>query len=136
MKNSRIEILFVQEANVDDAVINSAISAFIINVIVGHGEPAPRLCNKDPFTLKSTSYLAELFPNSKFILMIRDGRATVHSIISRKITITGFDLNDFRQCLQKWNAGIQVLIVSIVALSLGKRARGCKRTKRPSINPS
>jgi protein-tyrosine sulfotransferase len=38
--------------------------------------------------------------------MIRDGRATVHSIISRKVTITGYDLNDFRQCLTKWNAGI------------------------------
>jgi protein-tyrosine sulfotransferase len=42
--------------------------------------------------------------------MIRDGRATVHSIISRKITITGFDLNDFKQCLKKWNAGIEVFI--------------------------
>jgi len=41
--------------------------------------------------------------------MIRDGRATVHSIISRKVTITGFDLNNFRQCLTKWNAGISTM---------------------------
>lgn len=51
----------------------------------------------------------ELFPNAKAILMIRDGRATVHSIISRKVTITGYDLNDYRQCLTKWNAGISVM---------------------------
>uniref|UniRef100_A0A914N630 Protein-tyrosine sulfotransferase n=1 Tax=Meloidogyne incognita TaxID=6306 RepID=A0A914N630_MELIC len=97
------------EAGVNEKVINSAISSFIVNVIIGHGDPAPRLCNKDPFTLKSTVYLSELFPKAKFIFMIRDGRATVHSIISRKITITGFDLNDFKQCLQKWNAGIEVM---------------------------
>ncbi|PAV79484.1 hypothetical protein WR25_09237 [Diploscapter pachys] len=78
-------------------------------VIAGHGAPAPRLCNKDPFTMKSSTYLAELFPKAKFVFMIRDGRATVHSIISRKVTITGFDLNDFRQCLQKWNAAISTM---------------------------
>lgn len=78
-------------------------------VIAGHGEPAERLCNKDPFTMKSAEYLSNLFPNSKFLLMIRDGRATVHSIISRHVTITGFDLNDPRQCLDKWNNAIKIM---------------------------
>uniref|UniRef100_A0A7E4VSY5 Protein-tyrosine sulfotransferase n=1 Tax=Panagrellus redivivus TaxID=6233 RepID=A0A7E4VSY5_PANRE len=108
-KKSEREWKRLQEAGVGDSVINAAISSFIVQVIAGHGAPAPRLCNKDPFTLKSTVYLTELFPNSKFILMLRDGRATVHSIISRQVTITGFDLNDFRQCLTKWNAGISVM---------------------------
>lgn len=58
---------------------------YAFQVIVGHGEPAPRLCNKDPFALKSLTYLAHLFPKSKFVLMLRDGRATVHSMISRKV---------------------------------------------------
>lgn len=78
-------------------------------VIAGHGQPAERLCNKDPFTMKSAEYLAHLFPNSKFLMMIRDGRATVHSIISRQVTITGFDLNDPRQCLGKWNHAIKTM---------------------------
>ena len=52
---------------------------------MGHGEPAARLCNKDPFALKSLSYLARIFPKAKFVLMLRDGRATVHSMISRKV---------------------------------------------------
>ncbi|VDN39126.1 unnamed protein product, partial [Gongylonema pulchrum] len=78
-------------------------------VIAGHGEPAERLCNKDPFTMKSAEYLAHLFPNSKFLLMIRDGRATVHSIISRKVTISGFDHNDPRDCLVRWNRIIGVM---------------------------
>lgn len=69
-----------------EQVLDSAIAAFILEIIVKHGEPAPRLCNKDPLTLKYGDYLIDLFPNSKFIFMVRDGRATVHSIVSRKVS--------------------------------------------------
>lgn len=41
--------------------------------------------------------------------MVRDGRATVHSIISRHVTITGFDLTSYRQCMRKWNFAIEVM---------------------------
>uniref|UniRef100_A0AAF5PPG5 Protein-tyrosine sulfotransferase n=1 Tax=Wuchereria bancrofti TaxID=6293 RepID=A0AAF5PPG5_WUCBA len=108
-KKSQKEWNRLKEAGVTDEVINDAISSFILQVIAGHGEPAERLCNKDPFTMKSAEYLAHLFPNSKFLLMIRDGRATVHSIISRQVTITGFDLSDPRQCLDKWNHAIKTM---------------------------
>lgn len=95
------------EAGLTDEVLDSALAAFILEVIAKHGEPAPRLCNKDPFTLKSSVYLSHMFPNSKFILMIRDGRAVVHSIISRKVTISGFDLKSYRSCLTKWNQAME-----------------------------
>lgn len=101
----------LQEAGLSDEVIDSAIAAFMLEVIAKHGEPAPRLCNKDPFTLKSTVYLSTMFPNSKFLLMIRDGRAVVHSIITRKVTISGFDLKSYRQSLEKWNAAIETMYV-------------------------
>ncbi|EGT45552.1 hypothetical protein CAEBREN_13290 [Caenorhabditis brenneri] len=109
-KKSEKEWNRLQQAGVTGEVINNAVSAFIMEIIVGHGDRAPRLCNKDPFTMKSAIYLNELFPNAKYLLMIRDGRATVNSIISRKVTITGFDLNDFRQCMTKWNAAIQIMV--------------------------
>lgn len=108
-KKSQKESMRLEEAGLTDEVLASAISSFILEVVARHGEPAPRLCNKDPFTLKSGNYLKELFPNSKFLFMVRDGRATVHSIISRKVTITGFDLKSYRQCLQKWNAAISAM---------------------------
>ena len=41
--------------------------------------------------------------------MVRDGRATVHSIITRKVTITGFDLKSYRQSLTKWNSAISAM---------------------------
>jgi len=108
-KKSQKESMRLEEAGLTDDVLASAISSFILEVVARHGEPAPRLCNKDPFTLKSGQYLRELFPNSKFLFMVRDGRATVHSIISRKVTITGFDLKSYRQCLTKWNAAISAM---------------------------
>lgn len=101
LKSER-ENLRLSEAGISKEVMDSAIAAFCLEIIARHAEPAPRLCNKDPLTLKMGSYILDLFPNAKFIFMIRDGRATVHSIISRKVTITGFDLSSYRQSLIKW----------------------------------
>jgi protein-tyrosine sulfotransferase len=110
----------LQEAGLSDEVIDSALSAFILEVIAKHGDPAPRLCNKDPFTLKSSIYLNQLFPNAKFILMIRDGRAVVHSIISRRVTISGFDLKNYRKCLEKWNTAMESMYYQCLRLGLNQ----------------
>ncbi|VDM60535.1 unnamed protein product [Angiostrongylus costaricensis] len=91
----------LQEAGVTDEVLKSAVASFIIQVIAGHGAPAPRLCNKDPLTMKSAVFLSDMLPNARYIFMIRDGRATV--------TITGFDLSDYRQCMTKWNSIMEVM---------------------------
>lgn len=99
----------LEAAGVTSEVLDSAVRAFILEVVAKHGEAAPRLCNKDPFTLKSAIYLSQQFPHSKFILMIRDGRAVVHSIISRKVTISGFDLKSYRACLMKWNLAMETM---------------------------
>lgn len=111
------ESVRLEEAGVSKEVLDAAVAAFCLEVIARHGDPSPRLCNKDPLTLKSATYLAEIFPNSKFIFMVRDGRATVHSIISRKVTITGFDLTSYRQCMEKWNSAIQTMYAQCQAVS-------------------
>lgn len=108
-ERSEVERTRLQEAGISGDVLDSAVSAFLLEIIAHHGEAAKYLCNKDPFTLKSSVYLQHLFPNAKFLFMIRDGRATVHSIISRKVTITGFDLKSYRQCLEKWNTAMEVM---------------------------
>uniref|UniRef100_A0A182R032 Protein-tyrosine sulfotransferase n=1 Tax=Anopheles farauti TaxID=69004 RepID=A0A182R032_9DIPT len=108
MKSEKESVRLV-EAGITKEVLNGAIAQFCLEIIAKHGDPAPRLCNKDPLTLKMGSYVIELFPAAKFLFMVRDGRATVHSIISRKVTITGFDLTSYRQCLTKWNQAIQTM---------------------------
>lgn len=57
----------LQEAGITKEVMNSAIAQFCLEIIAKHGEPAPRLCNKDPLTLKMGSYVIELFPNVSHI---------------------------------------------------------------------
>lgn len=108
MKSEK-ESLRLKEAGITNDVLNDAIAQFALEIIVNHGESANRYCNKDPLTLKMGTYVMELFPNAKFLFMVRDGRGTVHSIISRAVTITGFDLTNYRQCMIKWNQAIETM---------------------------
>jgi len=48
--------------------------------------------------------LARLFPRSRFVLMIRDGRAVADSIVSGHVTIRGFDVETHRGALRGVNA--------------------------------
>ncbi|XP_026184571.1 tyrosylprotein sulfotransferase 1, like [Mastacembelus armatus] len=114
------EKIRLDEAGVTDQVLDSAVRAFLLEVIIGHGEPARRLCNKDPFALKSLLYLARIFPKAKFVLMLRDGRAAVHSMISRKVTISGFDLTSYRDCLTKWSSAVETMFSQCHAAGEGR----------------
>ena len=93
MKSEKnIKDLFLGKVDVnkdESAKIDNGIKRFILEIIEKHGPIARRLCNKDPFALKYMKDLSEWYPNSKFIYMIRDGRSVAHSIITRKVTITG-----------------------------------------------
>jgi protein-tyrosine sulfotransferase len=111
-RKSPKESVRLREAGLTADVIDAGVSAFILEVVARHGEPAPRLCNKDPFTLKSGAYLASMFPNSKFIFMIRDARATVHSIISRKVRSSTFSLLSFLFLNFSYNIPAHICITS------------------------
>lgn len=90
-------------AGVTEEVLDSAIASFILQIIKRHGKSANRLCNKDPLTLRNMTYLGKLFPNSKFVLMIRDGRAVVHSLLSRNIIIRGIHNYSYEHLLRTWS---------------------------------
>jgi hypothetical protein len=47
--------------------------------MLNRGFTSPRYCAKDPNIVKNIEYLNSIFPNAKFIYMIRDGRAAVYS---------------------------------------------------------
>lgn len=104
-----IETKRLLEAGVTTDVLDSAIGEFMLEVIVRHGKPAKRLCNKDPFTLKYASYIRSIFPNAQFLFMIRDGRAVAHSIVSRKVTISGFDYTSYRDSIIRWNSATETM---------------------------
>jgi hypothetical protein len=66
MKSEK-ESMRLEEAGIHKEVLNSAIAQFCLEIIAKHGDPAPRLCNKDPLTLKMGSYVIELFPNVRVL---------------------------------------------------------------------
>ena len=115
-QNSKKENERLQNAGMTDEIIDSAVGSFILEVIVKHGKKADHLCNKDPLVLRYSSYMKKVFPQSKYILMIRDGRATVHSIITRKVTITGFNLDSYKDCLARWNNIIEHMYAQCIAV--------------------
>ena len=117
MDKSRLEKSRLKEAKITDDILNDALGAYILTVILKHGDPALRYCNKDPFALRSISRLHSIFPNSKFILVVRDGRATVHSIISRKVTIKGFNVKSYKGALVDWNKAIANMYKQCIAAS-------------------
>lgn len=67
MKSEK-ESMRLEEAGIHKEVLNSAIAQFCLEIIAKHGDPAPRLCNKDPLTLKMGSYVIELFPNVSIVI--------------------------------------------------------------------
>ncbi len=92
-----------------EAILDSAVRAFLYEILIHHSQSADILCDKDPFVLKYAHYISTIFPNSKFVLLIRDARAVIHSVMTRKVTITGFSLTDYRQNLKLWNKGIETM---------------------------
>ena len=50
--------------------------------------------NSDSSVMRYSTYMKTIFPNAKFILMIRDGRDLVHYIVTNNLTLNGFKLNN------------------------------------------
>ena len=94
----------------NETILDAAVGSFIYQILLRHGENIDVFCDKDPFVLKYAAYVSSIFPNSKFLLMIRDGRAVIHSVMTRKVTITGFSMTDHRQNLKLWNKGIETMV--------------------------
>ncbi|CAH8511998.1 unnamed protein product [Heterobilharzia americana] len=79
----------LQAAHLYPEPIDSATRSFIWSIIKNAGEDAPVLCNKDPLTFIHLAYLANLFPEAKFVHMVRDGRAVINSLMKRNVRIRG-----------------------------------------------
>ena len=81
----------LQEAGVDEAVMDNAVRAFIDALL--KGIPAPtgqvtsadnvRIAEKTPHNLLHMAYLGRLFPRARFIHVVRDGRAVAASLVKQ-----------------------------------------------------
>jgi len=98
-----------EAAGITEGLLRRALGAFILELVEHHGAPAKRLCNKDPLMLVNMWWLANVFPNSKYVLMVRDGRAVVHSLITRYLPGAGFDLMNFTRSMEQWNQFMHIM---------------------------
>ena len=53
----------------------SALRSFVLRILSERAEGAPMLCSKEPYNLRYGLLLDRMFPNSKFVFVVRDGRA-------------------------------------------------------------
>uniref|UniRef100_A0A5K3EF79 Protein-tyrosine sulfotransferase n=1 Tax=Mesocestoides corti TaxID=53468 RepID=A0A5K3EF79_MESCO len=105
--SSKIAPLFdkrLHEANISHELVDSIYVSMISGLLHKTGPDAKRLCVKDPFIDFNLKYLLHLFPNGKFILMVRDGRAVANSIISRTVRIVGVDTSNPEKLVKTWNS--------------------------------
>lgn len=101
--NSKIEKDRLEHAGMDDFIIDEAVAAFVLETILKQGKIANVLCNKDSSIFQHAKYLNKLFPNAKFLLMVRDGRSSVDSLINNGISFNGITVSSFRDSLREWN---------------------------------
>jgi len=91
----------LKNANLNVSLIDSSIVEFIHHVMNNRGFNARRSCTKDPEIVRNIEYLHSLFPNAKFIYMIRDGRAAAYSLmVQLKENLTW---RKYRAYLSTWN---------------------------------
>merc|ERR1719341_1725764 len=93
-------LLFI--AGVTNSMIDSAVAAFILEVVARHGEPADVICAKEPFLMTQAGFLATAINNSKVVHMVRDGRAISHSLVSRGLEFPPFSPTNHSQNLRSW----------------------------------
>lgn len=72
-------------------------------MVLKQGKVAPRICNKDNRIMNHAPYAKKLFPNVKFLFMIRDPRAAANTIVQKRIQINGAKINNHREALINWN---------------------------------
>jgi protein-tyrosine sulfotransferase len=70
----------LKNAHIKESLINSAIIDFVTYVMLNRDlKKSKRACAKDSNIVLHTEYLHRLFPNSKIIYVVRDGRAAAYS---------------------------------------------------------
>ncbi|CAH8839325.1 unnamed protein product [Trichobilharzia szidati] len=80
-RNKEYDAERLPKSGITSDVLNEATAAFISTVIQEMGPKATQLCLKDTTYFQLLDVLDDLFPKSKFILMVRDPRAAVASVI-------------------------------------------------------
>jgi hypothetical protein len=69
------------EAGVTQELMDRSVRAFLTTLLKGLAPDGQRVAEKTPHNLLYTAYLGQLFPNARFIHVIRDGRSVAASLV-------------------------------------------------------
>ncbi|CAF0828199.1 unnamed protein product [Brachionus calyciflorus] len=101
---SKVEKERLEHAGMTDKIIDDSVAAFILELILKQDKIADYLCNKDSGIFTKAKYVNKILPNSKFILMVRDPRGTVDSLIRKRDYFSAVNINNnFEDGLVGWN---------------------------------
>jgi protein-tyrosine sulfotransferase len=106
--NSRIEKERLMHAGMSDEIIDAAVLAFLMEIVLKQEKIANRMCNVDPNLFFHGAYVHKLLPRAKFVLMIRDARATVSTITQRGHEMRGTGSKDPKEMLTAWNRNMEL----------------------------
>ena len=93
-----------KDIGLSNSTLDTAAGEFIKVIIENHGRQAKRYCTKDPFDAHFILYLKRLFPNMKFILMMRDVRGVAFSYINR---LKRYNSSDYINIFYDWNVKVK-----------------------------
>ncbi|GAA51125.1 Protein-tyrosine sulfotransferase 1 [Clonorchis sinensis] len=91
------------KANLYPVAIDRATKAYIRELAVNMVDPTRIYCQKQPLIFEYLDILAKLFPTAKFVHIVRDGRATVVSSLTRRIVRP----LDPVQALRNWDDAVR-----------------------------
>ena len=116
----------LSEASLDPSALSRVMAAMLMQIFREQSGGRPDYyCNKDPLNLAHVRDLEKIFPNAKYILMIRDGRAVTHSITTRGVTIFGLDIKDRDKVLAFWNNVCENMVNQCTQINRKSRELHC-----------
>ncbi len=71
----------LKNAGIEISLVDSAVAELLSYLIKNRGYNVPRQCVKDSDIFVYMEFLHYIFPKSKFIYMVRDGRAAAYSLM-------------------------------------------------------
>ncbi|VDP46854.1 unnamed protein product [Heligmosomoides polygyrus] len=78
-------------------------------IMIGTGVPAPYLCIREEDVMTSAKFLSVVFPNARFVFMIRDGRSVVDNLMENKVYRRIHNISDFSDGLEDWDSRIEIM---------------------------
>ncbi|KAF8563682.1 hypothetical protein P879_07604 [Paragonimus westermani] len=105
----RLHLERAKKANIYPTALNKATAAFIFEMATNMVSEAKIYCQKQPWLFMYLDFLSAVFPQAKFVHMLRDGRAVVASTIERRF-YSGYTANNPHDGIKEWDRNVRTML--------------------------